>query len=426
MLHRILLIAKRDYIATVLTKTFLIGLLIAPLLFGGSFLGSTIWKMLQKNEARHVAIVDHSDSNIAANIIAAAEAKKPSTELDNPFLSAYKFTVVPAEDHNPAAQQLSLSDRVRSGELFGFLDIDKVGKTTFYTNSGSTGPTQLWMLGLINTGLQRTRLAKLGIASQQANELLRPVTLETRGLVSKNRTTGQIEMGKKRNPLENLAVPLVLVVLMMMIVLMGSAPMLTAVAEDKTQRMFEVMLASTSSFEIIMGKVIASVGCSLTGSLVYIVTVIFTLQSMAMIGIAPLELLPWFFIYLICEVTMLSAFGAALGSACSTPRDAQQLNILIMLPVMIPLMFFITIMEQPNGVFSTIMSLFPPFTPIIMMMRQAMPGGVPAWQPWVALAGMLIWTLITTWTASRIFRVGLLMQGKPPRIADLARWAVRG
>ena len=83
-------------------------------------------------------------------------------------------------------------------------------------------------------------------------------------------------------------------------------------------------------------------------------------------------------------------------------------------------------MEQPNGVFATAMSLFPPFTPIIMMMRQAMPGGVPTWQPWVALAGMLIWTLITAWAASRIFRVGLLMQGKPPKIADLARWAVRG
>ena len=426
MLHRILLIAKRDYIATVLTKTFLLGLLVAPLLFGGSILGSSLFKMLQKNEARHVVIVDHTDANVASNIIATAESKKPNNEIDNPFLSTYKFTKVPAEDQNPAAQQLALSDRVRSGELFGFLDINKLGKSTLHTNSGGTGPTQVWMTGLINTGLHWARLVKVGIDPQQAKELLLPVTLEMRGLTSKNLRTGQIEVGKKRNPLENLAVPLVLVILMMMIVLMGSAPMLTAVAEDKTQRVFEMMLASTTSFEIIMGKVIASVGCSLTGSVVYILSVIFALQSMAMIGLAPLELLPWFFVYLVCEVTMLSALGAALGSACSNPRDAQQLNMLIMLPVMIPLMFFITIMEQPNGVFATAMSLFPPFTPIIMMMRQAMPGGVPAWQPWVALAGMLIWTLITAWTASRIFRVGLLMQGKPPKIADLARWAVRG
>ena len=426
MLRRILLIAKRDYIATVLTKTFLMGLLIAPLLFVGSFLGSGGLKILQKNEARHVAIIDHTDANAAANIIAATESKRPSTEIDNPFLSRYKFTNVPTDDQNPTAQQLALSDRVRSGELFGFLDIDKLGKTTLHTNSGSTGPTQVLLAGLINTGLQRTRLAKLGISPEQAKELLRPVALETRGLASKNPATGKIEVGKKRNPLENLAVPLALVTLMMMIVLMGSATMLTAVAEDKTQRVFEMMLASTSSFEIIMGKVIASVGCSLTGSVVYIVSAIFTLQSMAMIGIAPFELLPWFFIYLICEVTMLSAFGAALGSACSNPRDAQQLNVLIILPIIIPMMFFITIMEQPNSMFATVMSLFPPFTPIIMMMRQAMPGGVPAWQPWVALAGMLIWTLLTAWTASRIFRVGLLMQGKPPKIADLVRWAVRG
>lgn len=426
MLHRILLIAKRDYIGTVLTKTFLMGLLVAPLLLGGSFLGLGVLKMLQKNEARHVAIMDNTEANVAANIIAAAESKRPSAEIDNPLLSAYKFTTVPAKDQNSAEQQLGLSDRVRGGELFGFLEIDKLGKTTLYTNSGSNVPTQMLLVEFLNTGMHRARLAKLGIDQQQAKELLRPVTLETRGLASKNPTTGQIEVGKKRNPLENLAVPLALVVLMMIIVLMGSAPMLTAVAEDKTQRVFEMMLASTTSFEIIMGKVIASVGCSLTGSVVYITSAIFTLQSMAMIGMAPFELLPWFFIYLICEVTMLSAFGAALGSACSNPRDAQQLNIVIMLPVLIPMMFFITIMEQPNGMFATAMSLFPPFTPILMMMRQAMPGGVPAWQPWVALAGMLIWTLITAWIASRIFRVGLLMQGKPPKIADLARWAVRG
>lgn len=426
MLHRILLIAKRDYIGTVLTKTFLMGLLVAPLLLGGSFLGLGVLKMLQKNEARHVAIMDNTEANVAANIIAAAESKRPSAEIDNPLLSAYKFTTVPAKDQNSAEQQLGLSDRVRGGELFGFLEIDKLGKTTLYTNSGSNVPTQMLLVEFLNTGMHRARLAKLGIDQQQAKELLRPVTLETRGLASKNPTTGQIEVGKKRNPPENLAVPLALVVLMMIIVLMGSAPMLTAVAEDKTQRVFEMMLASTTSFEIIMGKVIASVGCSLTGSVVYITSAIFTLQSMAMIGMAPFELLPWFFIYLICEVTMLSAFGAALGSACSNPRDAQQLNIVIMLPVLIPMMFFITIMEQPNGMFATAMSLFPPFTPILMMMRQAMPGGVPAWQPWVALAGMLIWTLITAWIASRIFRVGLLMQGKPPKIADLARWAVRG
>jgi ABC-2 type transport system permease protein len=63
---------------------------------------------------------------------------------------------------------------------------------------------------------------------------------------------------------------------------------------------------------------------------------------------------------------------------------------------------------------------------MLMLLRQATPGGVPAWQPWTALAGVLLCTVFCVWVAGRIFRVGLLIQGKPPRIQTLLRWAVRG
>jgi ABC-2 type transport system permease protein len=123
---------------------------------------------------------------------------------------------------------------------------------------------------------------------------------------------------------------------------------------------------------------------------------------------------------------MLSAFGAALGAACSAPRDAQQLTPFMMAPVIIPLFLIVPLAQQPNGVFATVVSLIPPFTPLVMMMRQAMPGGVPAWQPWVGLVGVLSCALLVTWAAARIFRVGILLQGKPPRLADMVRWAARG
>jgi ABC-2 type transport system permease protein len=72
------------------------------------------------------------------------------------------------------------------------------------------------------------------------------------------------------------------------------------------------------------------------------------------------------------------------------------------------------------------MSLFPPFTPVLMLLRQAMPAGVPGWQPWAGLAGVILWTVAGTWIAARIFRVGILMQGQSPRLADLLRWAWAG
>ena len=64
---------------------------------------------------------------------------------------------------------------------------------------------------------------------------------------------------------------------------------------------------------------------------------------------------------------------------------------------------------------------------MLMLLRQAMPsGGVPAWQPWVGLAGVLAFTLVMVVAAARIFRVAILMQGKNAKVADLVRWAVRG
>ena len=61
-----------------------------------------------------------------------------------------------------------------------------------------------------------------------------------------------------------------------------------------------------------------------------------------------------------------------------------------------------------------------------MLIRQATPGGVPGWQPWVGLAGVLLTTVFLVWAAGRIFRVGILTQGTPPKLGNLIRWAIRG
>jgi hypothetical protein len=61
-----------------------------------------------------------------------------------------------------------------------------------------------------------------------------------------------------------------------------------------------------------------------------------------------------------------------------------------------------------------------------MLLRQAMPTGVPGRQPWVGLTGVLLFATATVWAASRIFRVAILMQGKPPRLGEMMRWAMKG
>jgi ABC-2 type transport system permease protein len=349
-------------------------------------------------------------------------------------LQRYIFEEVKPEA-DEAAQLLSLSNRIRTGELFLVLDISadallppagaKKDLVHYYTNSSGLNQLTLWLPGAVNDGLRRVRLAQLGVDPARVPDALRDVDVVSVNLVTKDPATGKIVQGEKRNPIE-LALPTFLVVLLVMIALMGAAPNLGAVAEDKTQRVFEMLLVSASPFELMMGKVLASLGSSLTSSAVYIAGGLMALAGLASFGLAPLHLLPWFFVYLIADVVILAAVGVAIGSACGSPQDAQHLAFILVLPVMVPMFMLAPVMRQPNGALSTALSFIPLFTPVIMLLRQSLPGGVPWWQPWVGLAGVTVLAFAVVWAAARIFRIGILSQGKAPKLAELARWVVRG
>jgi ABC-2 type transport system permease protein len=446
-LRRILLIARRDYLATIRTKAFLVGLVVAPVLFGGGFLGIALLKSKPDIKDRPVAIIDRTGM-VASAVIQAAQEKNAMELFDKvthrQIAARYVFeSLAPAGD--AMAQRLALSDRVRRGQLFAFLEIGPedlhprdprhpsrlskdapAGGVACYTNAGAFDDARRWLAGPINDGLRRVRLTQLGVGAGHFDDVLAEISVERLSLVSRDEKTGEIRQGHKKSELDDFVVPFGLMLLLGMIVLVSSAPMLSAVTEDKAQRIVEMLLGLATPFELMMGKVLAAVGVSLTSSAFYVLGCTLVLEGLGMAGMLPFALLPWFYIYLIADVTMLCAFAAALGAGCSSPQEAQQLAILLMAPVMIPYFVFAVVMQQPNGAISTGLSLFPMFTPMLMLLRMALPGGVPVWQPWVSLAGVLACTFGMVWAAARIFRVAILMQGKPPKLADLVRWAVRG
>jgi len=435
-LHRILLIAKRDYLQTVLSKAYLLGLVLLPLLIGGGFLVVAVASRANAVD-QHVAVIDHTGISAAAVIQACEEAgRKPNPNAPRGFqtMQRYIFEEVKPET-DEAAQLLSLSNRIRTGELFLVLDISadalrppagaKQDLVHYYTNSSGANQLNLFLPAAVNDGLRRVRLAQMGVDAVRVPDALREVDVVSVNLVTKDPATGKIMQGEKRNPVE-LALPFFLVVLLVMIAMVGAAPNLGAVAEDKTQRVFEMLLVSASPFELMMGKVLAALGASLTSSAVYIAGGLMALAGLASFGLAPLHLLPWFFVYLIADVVILAAIGVALGSAAGSPQDAQHLAFMLILPVMVPMFMLTPVMQQPNGALSTVLSFIPIFTPVIMLLRQSLPGGVPWWQPWVGLVGVTACAFAVIWAAARIFRIGILSQGKAPKLAELAQWVVRG
>jgi ABC-2 type transport system permease protein len=441
--QRILLIAKRDYLATIRTKAFIIGLVVAPILFGGGFLGIALIQSKPDIKERRIAIIDATGVT-AASVIQAAQERNARDLIDKTthrqMHPRYAFeTLAPAADSK--LQRLELSERVRHERLYAFIEIGPAalhgvpqtaddtepGPVETYTNAGGFDEASGWLSGSINEGIRRVRLAQLGVDPSRVGEALANVKVDRLGLVSRDPRTGEIREAGKKNEIAEFAVPFGIMMLLGMIVMVGSSPMLSAVTEDKAQRLVEMMLGLATPFELMMGKVVGALGTSLTSSAFYLIGGTLALYGLGLSGIVPFAVFGWFYLYLIADVIFLCSFAAALGAGCGSPQDAQQLAILLLAPVMIPFFLLTFVMQQPNGAISTALSLFPPFTPMLMLLRQAMPGGgVPAWQPWVGLVGVLAFTLVMVVAAARIFRVAILMQGKTPKVADLVRWAVRG
>jgi len=428
MLRRILLIAKRDYVASVFRRAFLIGLVVAPLMMGGTFFGIALLRVTEAGKVQRIAVVDRTGV-AAEEIIEVARLRNRVDPTAKAVQSlggmTYEFENVAPNVGDPQEQRVELSDRVRSGELYMFADVGTDSKVLLFASGSGVDDTRGWFVDALNTGMRRVRLRQAGLDGATVEQALAPMQVERVGLAGRDEA-GAIQEAKPRNELEGFAVPLAMMLLMFMIVMGSAAPMLGAIAEDKMQRVFEMLLATTTPFELMMGKVLAAVGRSLTSSVFYVIGALLGLQGAALIGLVPFHLLPWFFVYVVAEVTMLSALGAGLGAATSAPRDAQSFAVLLTLPVMVPLFLIVPLAQSPNGKLATVLSMIPPFTPMVMLLRQAMPGGVPVWQPWVGLVGVVLCTWFVTWVAARIFRVTILMQGKPPRLPDLVRWAVRG
>lgn len=436
MVRRVLWIARRDYLAVVRTKAFLIGLVVFPILFGGGGLASVLLRGKGGDPNREIAVIDRTGAARSA-VLEAARQKNQDEMVDKDtglqVTPRYEFESIAADNTRPEEQRLALSDRVRRGTLHAFIEIPpdalhppaKPPVAISYYAGTSADPAQRWLAEAVNTGLRRARLAQLGIAENNARDIATTEPLDSMALVVRDPQTGAIGQPRKRSPAETV-IPFVMVILLFMIVMVSVAPVLSAVSDDKQQRVFEMLLSTATPVDLMSGKVLSSVAISLTSSVFYIIGGLLALDALALLGLAPFNLLPWFLVYLVAEVTMLCALGTALGATCGSPQDAQHLAMPLLSPVVIPIFLLGPIIQQPNGPMATAISLFPLFTPITMMLRQSLPGGVPAWQPWVGLAGILIVTPLLTWGAARIFRIAILFQGQRPNAAQLLRWAVRG
>ena len=437
-MDKIITLFKREYRAAVRTKSFIISLVLVPLLMGGGLLAVFIMERNQDTGDKTVAVVDYT--GFMDQPLRDAVEYRNSHEIFDPesgekVMSAYQIEFVAPDPENRMEQHLQLSQRVQSGELHAFIEIGpdvlhpsgrEGGYLRYYSEHSFNDNVRDWFRNVINGHLQQKRVAELNLDESQSADLFAWINIEGMGLVTVDKRTGEQQEAQRTNELQSFLVPYFMVLLMFMLVMMSAVPLLTAVMEEKTGKIAEVLLGTITPFQFMAGKVLGGIGISLTIAAIYVGAAIFTARSTGFESVIPYDILPWFFVYTVLFIIMVGTGMAALGATCNDNKDAQSLQFPGLLPVLLPLFLIMPVIQDPSGPLATTLSLIPPFTPSIMLIRLATPVTVPIWQPIAGLAGVILFTLFTVWVGARIFRTAILMQGQKPTVANLFKYALRG
>jgi ABC-type Na+ efflux pump permease subunit len=136
--------------------------------------------------------------------------------------------------------------------------------------------------------------------------------------------------------------------------------------------------------------------------------------------------LAWFILFQLLSVLMYGSLYIAIGAACTDTKEKQSLLMPVNLLMAIPLMTIMPIIQSPRGMLARAMTWFPPATPFVTVARIAVPPGISLLETLVSIVIVVITTIVLVWASGRIFRVGILMQGKGANLGQLVRWVVRG
>ncbi len=449
-MRKVLTIASRDYRAAVFSKAFLISLVALPVLWGGSALAQIFLKDKVDTADRRVAIIDRT-GKLSSQIVAAAEQRnsneifKADSTPQQQVKPRFVIEVVdPAEIGQAPQSTLKLSDRVRKEELLAFVDIaadllEEVAepasavatpampsaKVAYYSNSPTYGDFSNWLKGVLNHQIQEIRLGQVGLDLSLVRRASRPETIDNLGLVSLDKD-GNITDADKVNMAASFLVPIGLMMLMFIGVMVGSTPLLQSVLEEKMGRIAEVLLGSATPVQLMLGKLVGTVGVSITIMAIYMAAGYVALWHAGYADLFPTHLLLWFIVFLTLSVVMNGALFAAIGAAVTDAQEAQSLLMPAMVITMAPMFVFMNVIKEPNSTFSMLASFFPPATPMLMILRQSVPPGVPLWQPIVGIVLVLATTVASVWAAGRVFRVGILAQGKGASFQQIFRWIIQG
>ncbi len=225
--------------------------------------------------------------------------------------------------------------------------------------------------------------------------------------------------------LQQMILPLAFMMLLWISVMTGGQYLLASTIEEKSNRVMEVLLSAVSPIQLMTGKILGQMAAAML--VLLIIAVYGSVGGLALVAFTLTHLLEWqnliyLAVYFVCAYFIVASLFVAVGSAVTELVEAQTLQTPVMIVLMIPMMLWMPIMRNPNSQFAQVCSFMPIINPFVMVLRLSGSEPVPFWQVPVSMLVGVLTVIVLVWAAAKIFRIGVLMYGKPPNFTTLLRW----
>jgi ABC-2 type transport system permease protein len=428
MKNKALIVALSEFTTLVRSKGFLVGLILMPIFMAIAVGVQRFTRDATDIKDRRFVVVDRSGV-LFGPLKEAADEWNRANEADGAARTQPRF--LPSEaafDANDERARAELSDRVRRDEIFAFvevptdaLDPDTKSTVSYYSNHPGYRTLPGWIGATINREILNQRFRAASIDRAVVSRLTRRVDVSELGLLERG-TGGAIRAASRVDKVRTTAIPVGMMMILLFSVISSAPQLLNSVIEEKMSRISEVLIGSVTPYELMMGKLLGSAAISVLLAAIYTAGGVVMARYYGYGDAIRSSDLAWLFLFLSMAVFIFGSIFITIGAACSDLKDAQGMMTPAMLFLMLPWMTWFAIINAPESPMSVGLSLFPTATPFLMLLRIAIPPGPPMWQILLSVVLTALTAVAFVYAAGKIFRTGLLMQGKAATIGEMWKW----
>lgn len=476
-------VALREFCSTVLTKGFIVGMLMTPVIMIVALGAVMVLSNLDGPKvAGEVALIDHTGGLVAPGVeyrfskegVAAEQARQAEAinhTLDraadavgaddrqrsmvrgisrtaaaraNGSVPTLSLRLLPETADPEAEKGPVLAARVRDPKAAARAEGDPPQRLALAVvppgavlagDDGDYEPYEVYFADKLDFQVQQEISRRISAAIVDARVRSDPRAQagdlspeDVRALLREPEVTGRTVTDDGDKPVSKLTeitgflIPVAFMLLLMMSVMTGGQYLLTTTIEEKSSRVMEVLLSAVSPMQLMVGKIVGQMAVGLLILTLYSGVGIASLLIFSLDHLLNPVNIVYLLIFFLIAFFLIASFMAAVGSAVTEMREAQTLMTPVMAAMVLPWLLVMPISRAPNAVWVTALSFVPGLNPFVMMIRLAGSEPVPAWQIPATIAVGVLSALLAAWAAAKVFRVGILMYGKPPNFRTLWRW----